>query len=58
VAAVAELIAHGGVVGAIAESVVVVAVTSVFVAVWVRERRARKEQAHEGPARLTDRDAD
>ena len=57
-AALAELIAHGGVAGAIVESVLVVAVTSVFVAVWIRERRARKEQAHEGPARLTDRDAE
>jgi hypothetical protein len=51
-----DLIAHGGTVGAIAESFVVIAVTSVFVAVWVRERRARREHVHEGPAELTDRD--
>ena len=54
-AAFAGLIAHGGVAGAIVESFVVVAVTSVFVAVWIRERRARREQAH-GPAVLRDPD--
>ena len=55
-AAVAGLIAHGGVGGAIAESLVVVAVVSVFVAVWFRERRARREHGHDGPAVLRDRD--
>jgi hypothetical protein len=50
------LIAHGGLVGAVVESFVVVAVTSVFVAVWIRERRVRREHGHEGPAVLTDRD--
>jgi hypothetical protein len=39
-------------VGAIVESLVVVAVTSVFVAVWIRERRARREQGDGGPAAL------
>jgi hypothetical protein len=48
------LVGHGGVAGAIAESVVVVAIGAVFVAVWIRERRAGR--AHEGPARLRDED--
>jgi hypothetical protein len=51
-----ELVAHGGVAGAIAESLVVVAVVSVFGAVWIRERRARREHSHDGPAVLRDRD--
>ncbi len=55
-AALPGLIAHGGVLGAIAESFVVVAVAGVFVAVWIRERRARREHSHDGPALLTDRD--
>ena len=46
------LIAHGGSVGAIVESLVVVAVTSVLVAVWIRERRARREHGGGGPAAL------
>jgi hypothetical protein len=36
------LIAHGGVGGAIVEAVLVLGVAAVFVAVWLRERRARK----------------
>jgi hypothetical protein len=48
------LVAHGGVAGAIAESLVVVAIASVFGAVWIRERRARKEHGHDGPAVLRD----
>ena len=51
-----ELVAHGGVGGAIAESLVAVAVASVFGAVWLRERRARKEHGHDGPAVLRDRE--
>jgi hypothetical protein len=50
------LVAHGGVGGAIAESLVAVVVASVFGAVWFRERRARREHDHEGPAVLRDRD--
>jgi hypothetical protein len=50
------LIAHGGVAGAIVESFVVFAVVSVFGAVWIRERRARREHGHHGPAILRDRD--
>lgn len=41
-AAVAGLIAHGGVGGAIVETLLVVAIAAVFVAVWLRERRARR----------------
>ena len=47
------LVAHGGVVGAIAEAFVAVAVTGVFVVIWLRERSARKEDAK---ARLRDPD--
>jgi len=50
------LVAHGGVAGAIVESTIVVAVTSVFVAVWFRERRVRREHGHGGHAVLRDRD--
>jgi hypothetical protein len=46
------LVAHGGVAGAIAESLVVIAVSAVLVAVWIRERRAGR--ASDGPARLRD----
>jgi hypothetical protein len=49
------VIAHGGTAGAIVEAALVVAVTGVFVAVWVRERRAREER-REGPAPLRDPD--
>lgn len=47
------VVAHGGFVGAIAEAFVAVAVTGVFVAIWLRERSARKAQAR---AALTDPD--
>ena len=40
-----SIVAHGGVVGALAEAFVAVAVTGVFVAVWLRERSARKHEA-------------
>jgi hypothetical protein len=50
----AWLILHGGVAGAVAESLVVIAIVSVFVAVFVRERRTGR--ASEGPARLRDED--
>jgi hypothetical protein len=54
VVALAGVVAHGGVAGLIAESLVVVAISSVFLAVWIRERRAGR--AAEGPARLRDED--
>jgi hypothetical protein len=43
VAALAELIAHGGTAGAIGEAVLAVAVVGVLIAVWLRERSARRE---------------
>ncbi len=49
-------LAHGGVAGAIVESLIVLAVIAVLVAVWVRERRAARERVGEGPARLRDDD--
>jgi hypothetical protein len=49
-------LAHGGLVGAIEESVLVIVVASVFLAVWLRERRAGREDALDGPARLRDDD--
>jgi hypothetical protein len=45
------LIAHGGVAGAIAESVLTIAVIALFVVVWMRERRSSKRR---GAARLRD----
>ena len=39
-AGLAPLVAHGGVGGAIVEALLVLAVAAVFVAVWLRERRA------------------
>ena len=41
-AAVAELVAHGGVGGAIVEVLLVVTIVAIFVAVYVRERRANR----------------
>jgi hypothetical protein len=53
VVALAGLVAHGGLAGAIVEAALLVAVTGVFAAVWVRERRARDERG-DGPAGLRD----
>jgi hypothetical protein len=53
-AGLAPPVAHGGVVGAIAESLVVLAIVAVFLAVWLRERKAGR--ALDGPARLRDED--
>jgi hypothetical protein len=36
-----DLLAHGGVGGAIVETMLVVTVAAVFIAIWLRERRAR-----------------
>jgi hypothetical protein len=41
VAADAGLIAHGGVGGAIVESLIALTIAAVFLAVWLRERRGR-----------------
>ena len=42
-ASLAWLVAHGGIPGAIVESLVALAVLSVIVAVWLRERRGGDE---------------
>ena len=50
-ALVPGVVAHGGLAGAIVESLVVLTVVSVLVAVWLRERRSGHD---EGPARFSD----
>ena len=52
--ALAWLVAHGGVAGAIVEALVVLAVVGVLAAVWLRERKDRTGPV--GPARLRDED--
>jgi hypothetical protein len=47
VAALSGLIAHGGVGGAIVEALLALSVAAVFVAVWLRERRARRSRDDE-----------
>jgi uncharacterized membrane protein len=44
----AGLIAHGGVPGAVVESLLALTVVALFVAVWVRERHARRETRGSG----------
>ena len=51
VAGIAPL-AHGGLAGAIAESLIAIAIAGVLVAVWIRERRGGR--ASDGPAGLRD----
>jgi len=50
VAALAGVVGHGGVGGAIIETLLVAGIVAVFVAVWLRERRAsdshRKDDNH------------
>lgn len=41
---ISPALAHGGLVGAIAEATIAIAVTAVFVAVWLRERSAHKSR--------------
>ena len=41
-AALAGLVAHGGVGGAIVETLLAVGIAALFVAVWLRERRASR----------------
>jgi hypothetical protein len=45
------VLAHGGVAGAAAEGLIAVAVVAVLVAIWIRERSARK---HDTESELTD----
>ena len=54
-APLAWLVAHGGVPGAIVESLVALAVLSVIVAVWLRERRGGDEAGVEQERRDDDR---
>ena len=42
-----KLIAHGGVGGAIVEALLVVSIPAIFLAVWLRERRARRDDAED-----------
>ena len=39
------VLAHGGLAGAIAEGAIALAVVGVFVAIWLRERSARRADA-------------
>jgi hypothetical protein len=39
-AAIARLVAHGGIAGAVVEALLVLGVVAVLVAIWLRERRA------------------
>ena len=39
-----SLVAHGGVAGTVIELVLVVGLVAVFVAVYLRERRSRREE--------------
>jgi hypothetical protein len=57
VAPLPALIAHGGVAGAIVEMLLVLAVVGVFVAVWLRERRAGGGREPDEETRLRDDDA-
>jgi hypothetical protein len=50
------LVAHGGTAGALVESLLVLAVVTVFAAIWFRERRSARERAREGLAPLRDDD--
>jgi hypothetical protein len=38
-----SLLAHGGAGGAIVETLVILGVAALFLAVWLRERRSRRE---------------
>jgi hypothetical protein len=51
VAAGTGLVAHGGAFGAVAETLIAVAIAAFFLAVWLRERRRTSGQ---GPAELRD----
>lgn len=42
---IAAPVAHGGLVGGIVEASIALVVTGVFVAVWLRERSARRSRA-------------
>jgi len=52
------LLAHGGVAGAVAEALVVLAVAGVLVAVWLRERAGKGELEEPRASELTDHDSE
>jgi hypothetical protein len=56
-ASLSELIAHGGVAGAIVEALVVLAIVGVFVAVWLRERLPTEDEGAGAPERLSEDDS-
>jgi hypothetical protein len=43
------LVAHGGTGGAIVEALLVVSILAVFFAVWLRERRSRRDEDQSKP---------
>jgi hypothetical protein len=45
-------LAHGGLIGAVVESAVALAVVGILVAVWLRERSARRSRASDGLSEL------
>ena len=47
-AALPRLVAHGGVGGAIVESLLVLTIAVLFFAVWLRERRANRSHEEDG----------
>jgi hypothetical protein len=56
VAALAELIAHGGTAGAVVEILVLLAVVGVVLSVWLRERRSGEKAGPRTETRLRDDD--
>lgn len=53
-ALVAGIVGHGGVAGAVVESLVFLTVAAILIAVWLRERRSGRDHAHDSPAQLRD----
>jgi hypothetical protein len=51
VAPVPGLVAHGGVGGAIVESLLVLTILAIFGAVWLRERRANRSRGDDDQIR-------
>ena len=46
------VLAHGGVGGAIVESLVVLGIAGVFVTLWLRERQSRSEDVRDEPDQI------
>ena len=44
VAGLSAVAAHGGLGGAVVETLLVLGIAAVFVALWLRERRARRDE--------------